>query len=319
MMSSIRVVYLEPIPPDVEAIVRACAPPDLELVFRRADQSVAEAIAGADFVLIATTQLTDDGLTHADRLRLIQHQGVGYDNIDLAAAKGHGIPVAICPTGTSIGVAEHVVLLILALYKRLLEADASMRRGEWLQWALRPTSFEIAGKTIGLVGLGRIGREVAIRARAFAANIVYFDTQRPGQAIERELGVTFRSLDDLLAESDIVSLHAPLTLATRYLIDAATLAKMKPTAILINTARGPLVDEGALADALRSGSILGAGLDVYGVEPPQPDHPLFALPNVVLTPHISAGTVDALHAKMEACFANMRRVIVGEEPFDRIA
>ncbi len=277
------------------------------------------ALASADFVLVATTRLTDEVLGSARNLRLIQHQGVGYDNIDLAAAKSHGIPVAICPAGTSIGVAEHVFLLILALYKRLLEADASMRRGEWLQWALRPTSFEIAGKTIGLIGLGRIGREVAVRARAFAANVIYFDTHRPDPATERDLGVSFRPLDALLAESDIVSVHAPLTPATRHLIDAAALAKMKSTAILINTARGPLVDEAALAEALRSGSILGAGLDVFGVEPPPPDHPLFEYPNVVLTPHISAGTVDALRAKMDACFANMRRIVAGVEPFDRIA
>ena len=145
--------------------------------------------------------MTDEVLAGADRLRLIQHQGVGYDNIDLAAARARGIPVAICPTGTSVGVAEHVFLLILAIYKRLLEADASLRRGEWLQWALRPTSYEIAGKTIGLVGLGRIGREVAVRARAFGANVVYFDPVRPDAAAEQALGVTFLPLDELLARS----------------------------------------------------------------------------------------------------------------------
>ena len=188
-----------------------------------------------------------------------------------------------------------------------------------MQWALRPTSFEIAGKTVGLIGLGRIGREVAVRARAFAANVVYFDTIRPDSDTEKMLGVSFRELDALLSESDIISLHTPLTPTTRHLIDAAALAKMRPTAILINTARGPLVDETALAEALRAGAILGAGLDVFGVEPPQPAHPLFELANVVVTPHISAGTVDALRAKMAACFANMRRVADGVEPVDRIA
>src|SRR5262245_4708409 len=118
-MASYRVVYLEPIPTAVEAIIRACVPPEFEIAFRMADRPVSEALAGADFVLVATTKLTDEVLSHADRLRLIQHQGVGYDNIDLAAAKGRGIPVAICPAGTSVGVAEHVFLLILALYKRL--------------------------------------------------------------------------------------------------------------------------------------------------------------------------------------------------------
>jgi phosphoglycerate dehydrogenase-like enzyme len=318
-MPTFRVVYLEPIPPTVEAIIRERVPEGFEIRFRRGAEPVAGAVADADFVLVATTRLTEEVIGRATRLRLIQHQGVGYDNIDLAAARAHGIPVAICPAGTSIGVAEHVFLLILAVYKRLLEADASLRRGEWLQWALRPTSFEIAGKTIGLVGLGRIGREVAIRARAFAAEVIYFDTMRPDPAIEQELGVAALPLDELLATADVVSLHVPSTPETRHLIDVAALAKMKPTAVLINTARGPLVDEAALADALRVNRILGAGLDVFASEPPPADHPFFGLPNIVVTPHIAAGTADALRAKMDACFANMKRVLAGTEPADRIA
>jgi phosphoglycerate dehydrogenase-like enzyme len=318
-MSSYRVVYLEPVPPDVESIIRSRAPSEFSLCFRSEDEQVSQALAGAEFALVATTKLTEEVLSAANQLRLIQHQGVGYDNIDLKAANARGIPVAICPTGTSIGVAEHVFLLILSIYKRILEADASMRRGEWLQWALRPTSFEISGKSIGLVGLGRTGREVASRACAFGAKVVYTDTVRPEPALEDALGVSFLSLDELLSTSDIVSLHAPLTPETRYLINTNSLAKMKPTAILINTARGPLVDEPALVEALRTGKILGAGLDVFEREPPPKDHPLFALPNVVLTPHIAAGTADALQAKMDACFANMQRVIAGMEPENRIA
>jgi phosphoglycerate dehydrogenase-like enzyme len=318
-MPTFRVVYLEPIPPTVEAIIRERVPEGFEIRFRRGAEPVAGAVADADFVLVATTRLTEEVIGRATRLRLIQHQGVGYDNIDLAAARAHGIPVAICPAGTSIGVAEHVFLLILAVYKRLLEADSSLRRGEWLQWALRPTSFEIAGKTVGLVGLGRIGREVATRARAFAAEVVYFDTMRADPAIEQELGVAALPLDELLATADVVSLHVPSTPETRHLIDVAALAKMKPTAVLINTARGPLVDEAALADALRVNRILGAGLDVFASEPPPADHPFFGLPNIVVTPHIAAGTADALRAKMDACFANMKRVLAGTEPADRIA
>ena len=318
-MPTFRVVYLEPIPPAVEAIIRERVPEGFEIRFRREAEPVAEAVANADFVLVATTRLTEEVIGRATRLRLIQHQGVGYDNIDLDAARAHGIPVAICPAGTSIGVAEHVFLLILAVYKRLLGADASLRRGEWLQWALRPTSFEIAGKTIGLVGLGRIGREVATRARAFAAEVVYFDSLRPDPGAERDLGVAFLPLDELLATADVVSLHVPSTPETRHLIDAAALARMRPTAVLINTARGPLVDEAALAEALRANRILGAGLDVFASEPPPADHPLFGLPNIVVTPHIAAGTADALRIKMDACFANMNRVIAGTEPADRIA
>jgi phosphoglycerate dehydrogenase-like enzyme len=318
-MPPYRVVYLEPIPAPVAAIVHSRVPEGFEFVVRSADEPVASAVAEADFVLVATVGLDEAALSAAARLRLIQHQGVGYDNIDLAAARRRGIPVAICPTGTSVGVAEHVFLLILALYKRLLEADASLRRGEWLQWALRPTSYEIAGKTIGLVGLGRIGREVAVRARAFGADVVYFDPVRPDAATEQALDVAWLPFDELLAAADVVSLHLPLTPATRRIIDAAAIARMKPTALLINTARGSLVDEAALVEALRAGRLLGAGLDVFDREPPPADHPLFTLANVVVTPHVAAGTVDALQAKMDACFANMRRVVAGEEPDDRIA
>jgi phosphoglycerate dehydrogenase-like enzyme len=314
-----RVVYLEPMPAEVKTIIRARVPPEFDLSFRRQGASVAEAVAAANFVLVATARLDEDVLAGAGNLLLIQHQGVGFDNIDLAAARARGIPVAICPTGTGVGVAEHVFLLLLALYRRLLDADASLRRGDWLQWALRPSSYEVAGKTFGLVGLGRIGREVAVRARAFAASVAYFSTTRRDSSSEEALGVSYLPFEHLLSMSDVISLHVPLTPATRHLIDAAAIARMKPTAVVINTARGPLIDEAALVEALRSGQIAGAGLDVFSEEPLPAGHPLRGLPNVVLTPHIAAGTVDALRAKMDACFANMRRVLAGQEPSDRVA
>jgi phosphoglycerate dehydrogenase-like enzyme len=311
-------VYLEPVPAGVEQIVRACLPPKLELRVRREAESVAEALREADFVLVATTPLPASALAGAARLRLIQHQGVGYDKTDVAAAAGLGIPVALCPAGTSIGVAEHVFLLILALYKQLRIAEAALRGGHWLQWELRSGSFELAGKTVGLVGLGRIGREVTVRARAFAANVIYYDVARAAPEAERLLGVQFAPLAELLAQADILSLHLPLTPATRHLIGAAELRQMRRSAVLINTARGPLVDEAALVAALQAGQIAGAGLDVFEVEPLPPDHPLVTLPNVVLTPHVSAGTADALVVKMKACFANMLRVTRGEAPLDTV-
>jgi glyoxylate reductase len=317
-MRSYNVTYLEPVPADVEAIIRSCLPPELALRVRGQDEKVEEVITEADFVLVATTPLPAQAIAVARRLRLIQHQGVGYEKTDVAAAAQRGIPVALCPSGTSVGVAEHVFLLILALYKRLLTADASLRQGKWLQWELRPTSYEIAGKTFGILGLGRIGQEVASRARAFAARLVYFDVHRPSEETERALGVRFLPMDDLLAQADILSLHLPYGLQNHHTIGEAELAKMKPSAILINTARGPLVDEEALVDALANGRLAGAGLDVFEKEPLPTGHPLTRLPNVVLTPHISAGTVDALRTKMSACFANMLRVGRGEKAFDVI-
>ena len=278
-----------------------------------------EALAGADFALVATTPLPASVLAGADRLRLIQHQGVGYDKTDVSAAAARGIPVALCPAGTSVGVAEHVFLLILALYKQLRAAEGGLHEGRWLQWELRPGSFEVAGKTIGLLGLGRIGREVASRARAFAAEVCYYDVVRAAPEAEQALGVRFAPMPEVLAQADILSLHLPLTTATRHVIGAAELRQMRPTAVLINTARGPLVDEPALVAALQTGQIAGAGLDVFETEPLPAGHPLLALPNVVLTPHISAGTADALIVKMRACFANMLRVARGEAPLDAVA
>jgi phosphoglycerate dehydrogenase-like enzyme len=317
-MADYNVVYLEPVPPDAERIVRACLPPGLALRVRAVNEPVAEALREADFVLVATTPLPAAALAGAPRLKLIQHQGVGYDKTDVAAAARQGVPVALCPAGTSIGVAEHVFLLILALYKQLRSAEAALREGRFLQWELRAGSFELAGKTLGLLGLGRIGREVTTRARAFAANVIYYDVVRAAPGAEQALGVRYVPFAELLARADILSLHLPLTPATRHIIGAPELAQLRRSAILINTARGPLVDEAALVAALQAGTLAGAGLDVFEIEPLPAGHPLLALPNVVLTPHISAGTADALAVKMTACFENMLRVARGEAPHDRV-
>lgn len=317
-MTDLTVVYLEPVPADVEAVVRGCLPAGLALRVRGVEEPVAAALAAADFVLVATTPLPASAIAAAPRLKLIQHQGVGYDKTDVAAAAARGVPVALCPAGTSVGVAEHVFLLVLALYKQLLTADASLRRGEWQQWSLRANSYEIAGKRFGLVGLGRIGREVATRARAFGASVSYYDPFRASPEVEAALEAQWLPFEALLAQADLISLHLPLTKETHHLIGAAELAQMRPTAVLINTARGPLVDQFALAAALRSGQLLGAGLDVYETEPPRADDPLLALPNVVVTPHIAAGTVDALRTKMTVCFDNMLRVARGQAPHDSV-
>jgi phosphoglycerate dehydrogenase-like enzyme len=318
-MPTWTIVYLEPVPPDVEAIIRSRLPPEFELRARGREEPVEAALAAADFVIVATTPLPSSAIQAAKRLRLIQHQGVGYEKTDVQAAARLGIPVAVCPAGTTVGVAEHTLLLLLAVYRRLALADASLRRGEWLQWELRPGSHELAGKTLGLVGFGRIGEAVARRAAAFDVSLIACEDAAERRRVGEAMGVRFLGLEDLLAAADIVSLHLPLTTETRHMINARSLERMKPTAILVNTARGGLVDEHALVDALRSGSLCGAGLDVFEHEPLAADHPLLQLPTVVLTPHISAGTRDALVAKMDACFANIARVARGDPPLDPVA
>jgi phosphoglycerate dehydrogenase-like enzyme len=184
---------------------------------------------------------------------------------------------------------------------------------------MRSRSVELAGKTVGLIGFGRIGREVARRVRAFDTTIVYYDSVRAPAAVEVELGTTYLSRDDLLRRGDVVSLHAPLTAGTRGMIGERELRLMRPHAVLINTARGALVDEQALVRALDEEWIAGAGLDVLAQEPPHANNPLLTRPNVILTPHVAAGTRDAYRTKIQAVFANMQRVARGEAPLHQVS
>ena len=219
-----------------------------------------------------------------------------------------GVPVCITPEGTSVGVSEHVILIALSLLKNLRSLDGTVRSGSWPVWSHRSTSYELAGKVFGIVGSGRVGREVALRVSAFGCSVVYYDESRSAEVDERRFQVSYLPLPSLLSTADIVSLHLPLSPTTQGIVDSRFLGSMKPTALLINTARGELVEEASLIDALRNGTIAGAGLDVLRKEPPDPRNELLDLPNVEVTPHVAAGTRDAFLAKLEAIFANMRRV-----------
>ena len=323
MPAPIRVFYNSLGTPDMYALVRAELPPGFELVTLERDddaERIAKA-ADAEVIIVAAKPLTRPVINAARRLRLVHHQGVGYhDTVDVAALRDRGIALALTPAGTTIGVAEHAVLLALAAARRLPFADAELRQGRWHVNSLRPVSMELAGKTVGYVGMGRIGQAAAARFRAFDTRGLYFDPKlrlNPGQ--EAALGLEPAPLDRLLAESDVVTLHVPLTAETRHLIGRAELARMKPDSILVNTARGGVIDEAALVEALREGRIGAAGLDVFETEPLPAGHPLAAFPNVVLTPHISAGTRDALRAKMRALFANVAGFFAGKPLENEVA
>jgi phosphoglycerate dehydrogenase-like enzyme len=276
-------------------------------------------IRDADFMIIADWPLTGEELAAAPKLRMVQHQGVGHERIQKEALEARGIPLGLCPAGTTIGVAEHTLLLILAVYRRLVVADTKLRQGTWLQWGLRSTSFELAGKTLGLVGFGRIGQAVAKRAHAFEVKVVYHDAFLPAPPPEAAAwGVQAVSLEELLRRADIVSVHVPTTDETRRFMNATRFAQMKRSAIFINTSRGAVVNEPDLVRALQDKVIAAAGLDVFEKEPINRDNPLLGLDNVVLTPHISAGTVDALRQKMASVFANLQRCARGEAIQDRV-
>ncbi len=310
------VFYMNPgATPEICEIIRAEMPAGWRLLTPEHPEDFSKELAVANFVVVASNRIGADHLQHAKHLKMIQHQGVGYEKIDLAACRELGIPVGLTPEGTSIGVAEHTLLLILAVYKRLVQASNGIARGDWMQWSLRQESFELAGKKLGLVGFGRIGKEVAKRALAFDACVEFFDPFVNG-VIELPVARA-SSLEELLSRSDIVSLSLPQTSQNRHIINASSLSRMKPGAILINTSRGGLVDEPALVDALTRGHLGGAGLDVFEIEPLPVDHPLMTFSNVILTPHISAGTRDALKAKMKAVFANLVR-FTKDEPLRNI-
>ncbi len=311
-----RVFYISHAPPEVYAIIRAQVPAGLELVTleRDSDDERRERIAACEVVIVAANPLRKPLIDAARRLELVHHQGVGWqDTTDHAELEARGIPLALTPEGTTAGVAEHTVLLMLSILKLLPFADAELRQGRFHVNALRPMSRELAGMTVGYVGMGRIAQAVAARLRAFGTRGVFFD---PNVAAFEDL--ERKSLDALLAESDVLSLHLPLTRDTRHLIGAAQLARMKPGAYLVNTARGGLVDEPALVAALESGRLAGAALDVFETEPLPAGHALTKLRNVVLTPHISAGTRDALSTKMRALFANVERFYRGEPLANRV-
>ena len=229
------------------------------------------------------------------------------------ALKEKNIALALTPAGSTIGVAEHTVLLTLAACKRLPYADSELRQGRWHINSLRPYSFELFGRTVGYIGMGRIGQEAATRFQAFGTVGIYFDPYMalPPQR-EKELGLKRVEFDELLVKSDIITLHVPSGDDTHHMIDAAALSRMKPGAIVINTSRGTVIDEAALCRALEDKKIAAAGLDVFEKEPFQENNPLAAMPNVVLTPHISAGTRDALKTKMRALFQNIQRFFNGE-------
>jgi len=308
---SYLVFYLNPgVTEEVAAMIRGQMPEGWRLTTPAPGGDFMAGLRECDFILVADHAVTAEHIAAAPRLRMIQHQGVGYERIDLEACRVRGIPVALTPEGTSIGVAEHTLLLILAVYKQLVKAASGARAGKWMQWELRGNSFELYGKTLGLVGMGRIGRSVAVRALAFGANVIYHDpfVPQPEDLPVRKIDV----LDEFLAVADIVSLHIPASRSNRHFINAETLGKMKPGALLVNTARGALVNEAALVEALGAGRLAGAGLDVLEEEPVTPDNPLLHFENVIITPHIAAGTRDALATKMRAAFANLLRFTCGE-------
>ncbi len=323
------IVSMSPLP---EAVIQAFFMPflegkDIELevvgVYGKPREEVIEALRRADIVLGDYTfhMKIDEELCNAmDKVRLIQQPSTGYDHIDVEACARRGIPVANAGGANAASVAEYTIMAALALLKRLVYAHSRTREGGWPQWDLMEMgTYDLLGKTWGIIGLGRIGREVARRLQGWGVDIVYYDKVRNREA-EESLGVKYRTMRRLLREADIVSIHVPLTPETRGMIGERELRGMKPNAILINPSRGELVDEEALARALRERWIAGAAVDVYSREPPGPDHPLIRLAredpgvNLIVTPHIAGANSDARQRIVRFSVENVLRVLMGGKP-----
>lgn len=288
-----------------------------EAVRSAAFDGLASSVEG--IVSLLTDRVDDTVLARTPRLRVVANVAVGVDNVDLDACARRGIVVTNTPDVLTEATADMAFGLLLAAARRIAEGDRVVRRGDFTGWT--PTFMigaRVHGAALGLVGLGRIGKAMARRARGFGLHVAYTQRTRLPEPLERALGVTFvPELDALLADSDFVSIHCPLTPATRGLFDAARLGRMKKGSVLVNTARGPIVDEAALARALEQGPVAAAGLDVYEAEP-RIAPALLACPNAVLAPHLGSADLPTRRAMAELAIENARRVLDGQPPLTAV-
>ncbi|MGE0853976.1 MAG: 2-hydroxyacid dehydrogenase [Hyphomicrobiaceae bacterium] len=309
-------IILVPPSSEVATIAREMAPAGFELVLAQPGTSEFEAALGQVEYMVCypNVPMHDSFYRAASRLKIVQLLSAGYDAVDLEAARRAKVPVANNGGANAISVAEHALMLMLTVARKVVWQHGNVAGGRWRGNGPPPRMYELHDKTLGIVGLGTIGKKVARLARAFGMRVQYYDIVRLTEDQEDALGVRFRLLRELVRTSDVVSLHVPLNASTRHLIGAGELALMKPNAILVNTSRGPVVDEGALTRTLSEGKIFGAGLDVFDREPTPPDNPLLKLDNVVLTAHFAGPTWDNHVARFRNAFDNVQRMARGEPP-----
>lgn len=313
-LSKKHLIVFTTVHPWIQQVVAEVAPPEFEVKFLDlADTQLSQALLPkADFVVC--TELPTAQAQLLSNCKLVMHNGVGYDAVDVVTLHQMGIPAAVTPAMTAEGVSEHVFMLILALSKQLPAVRQSMIGGGWNMFGWRQGSHNLHGKTLGIIGLGRIGKRVAHLAHAFGCRVVYNDILEMPVALEKRYDLQRVSFATVIAQSDILTLHVPLTSLTRGMIGAEEFGRMRPGSIFINTSRGPTYSLSSLHEAIVSGHLFGAGIDVYDPEPPSAEHPIFQLPNVIATPHIASGTVERQYAINRAQFANCQQVLAGQEP-----
>ena len=308
-----RIVVLDAISDTVADRLRALLPDGFELTHgtARGDDHLMEIIAQADYAISGQIAVGGAVLRAAKRLKLLHKWGVGVDNLDIGTARELGIKVARTTGSNSTAVAEFAIGLMICALRHIPHGHFGLQHGKWQDWRGQ-SPFLLSGKTVGLVGFGAIGKAVARLLSGFGCTVLYYKPNRLGEGHEKGLGVDYAELPELLSRSDVVSLHCPLTPATAGFIDRRALTSMKPTAVLINVARGGIVAENDLAWALRERIIHAAAVDVYEIEPPPADSPLLHIDNLTLTPHLGAMAADTFAPTVRRMFENIARVSRGE-------
>lgn len=303
------VAVLDVLPPHVQDVVRGYARGlDLRFTPSASAEDFAATVQGAPYIVARSLGLPAETLQAADAVRLVHQWGTGTDGIAVDVANERGIPVARSPGLNAPTVADLTLGLMIATLRRIPQIDAATRRGDWAPSALISGARDLTGMTVGLIGFGAIGQQVARRLRGFDCEVIYHQRSGPVEGVPER----YATLDEIFSTCDLVSLHAPLTDSTRHMIGAEQLAQMKPGSFLINTSRGGLVDEAALANALQKGPLAAAGLDVFAQEPVNPDNPLLTMDNVVALPHIGGRTDDNIARMVAHWAANIRAFDAGD-------
>lgn len=307
------ILYLDRLNPEMEKILIGLAGDDYNVCFLNPTMGKKGQLKDAEILIVTTFPCTQEIIDSCPNLKLIQRTGIGVDMIDMEHATKKGIPVSVCKGFNSVAVAELVILQILALYRHLVKIAPLTQKGEWHTWTYRHESYEISGKTVGIMGIGNIGKEVMKRLKAFDANIIYYDyLSRTADEIERKYGAKLVDLDTLYKESDIITIHLPLLPETKGMIGKEEFKKMKNNAVLINCARDIIVDQEALVDALKTGEIWGAAVDIFTIDPANEGIRALENANLILTPHIGAATYDNYYRVYKFALENADKVFNGE-------
>ncbi|NKC29645.1 NAD(P)-dependent oxidoreductase [Falsiroseomonas selenitidurans] len=309
-----KIALLQPIAGEMADIIQSCLPEGFSAtaVTGRSVEDLKAAVADADYALWWDIGVPAEVLAAGPKLKLLHKWGVGIDNIDLDYCRAHGIQVARTTGSNAAPVAEFTIGLMLAIARCIVPAHNSTAAGGWAKNEIWKRSVMLTGKTVGIIGLGAIGKGVAKRLQGFDCRVLYYSRTRLPEAEAKALGVEYCALDDLLGEVDFLSLNCPLTPETKGMIDARALARMKPTASLVNVARGGVVVEADLVEALKTGRLRAAAVDVFDQEPPPADHPLLHMDNVIVSPHCASTAYENSRRSVMHWLGNMVRVSKGE-------